>query len=81
MSFYFKNIPSLRNQASVEEKRCDIGEKQDGHQGRQHADGPDWGALDIYTIYQSTSWEFDKWWYPKQRLPTQHPQQNACKAA
>lgn len=58
-----------------------MGEQQDGPEGRQHADGPDWGALDVNAIHQSASWEFDYRWYPKQWLPAQQSQQHASHAA
>lgn len=74
LSFHIKNIPFLRKQASVKELRRQVGEQQDGHHGRQHADGSDGGLLDVDAIYQSTSWEFDHRRDAEHRLPAQHPQ-------
>lgn len=74
LSFHIKNIPFLRKQASVKEHRRQVGEEQDGHHSRQHADGSDWRLLDVDAIYQSASGEFDHRCDAQHWFPAQHPQ-------
>ena len=61
LDFHFEHIPLLRKHAFVEEHRSQIGEQQDGSNGRQHGDGLNWRVLDINTVLKSASWEVYDW--------------------